>query len=155
MPKGTLQGRRPCVGFKAPAGISVHLSVPCFLGDADMDRFFFILPIHSIGDLWGPMMLSMTLAFLLRSSADEKEQSQVFAGVFFIIWQDRLIWTASTPPLIMLTPPFPAAPALASLRSTTSYWVAHCKNFSRTFGRSMATAHLSIVYSVPDPSSRA
>lgn len=32
------------------------------------------------------MMLTMVLAFLLRSSAEAEEQSQVFAGVFFIIW---------------------------------------------------------------------
>ena len=28
----------------------------------------------------------MTLAFLLRSSAEDSERSEIFTGVFFIIW---------------------------------------------------------------------
>ncbi|EDQ84832.1 uncharacterized protein MONBRDRAFT_12454 [Monosiga brevicollis MX1] len=36
-------------------------------------------------DLWGPMILTMTLALMLRSSAGPDFQSEVFAGVFFII----------------------------------------------------------------------
>eukprot|EP00035_Acanthoeca_spectabilis_P030169 m.8234 g.8234 ORF g.8234 m.8234 type:complete len:261 (-) comp4039_c0_seq1:75-857(-) len=37
-------------------------------------------------DLWGPLILTMTLASLLRTSGrDDKQRTEMFAGVFFII----------------------------------------------------------------------
>eukprot|EP00056_Hartaetosiga_gracilis_P000072 m.35732 g.35732 ORF g.35732 m.35732 type:complete len:233 (+) comp10040_c0_seq1:63-761(+) len=36
-------------------------------------------------DLYGPMILTITLAFLLRESAPDNEKGQVFTGVFFIL----------------------------------------------------------------------
>eukprot|EP00045_Choanoeca_perplexa_P013603 m.154854 g.154854 ORF g.154854 m.154854 type:complete len:235 (-) comp16398_c0_seq9:1368-2072(-) len=44
-------------------------------------------------DLWGPMALTMTLALLLRASAGPDSQSEVFAGVFFIVCIGAIVVT--------------------------------------------------------------
>eukprot|EP00053_Salpingoeca_punica_P005805 m.56643 g.56643 ORF g.56643 m.56643 type:complete len:214 (+) comp13405_c0_seq1:45-686(+) len=36
-------------------------------------------------DLWGPLMLTVTLAMVLRSTVVDEQKTQVFTGVFFII----------------------------------------------------------------------
>eukprot|EP00049_Salpingoeca_infusionum_P009490 m.160323 g.160323 ORF g.160323 m.160323 type:complete len:238 (-) comp14347_c3_seq2:1782-2495(-) len=54
-------------------------------------KFFHVFVPHSSDnllrdwDLWGPMMLAMTLALLLRGSAADAQKTQVFTGVFFIV----------------------------------------------------------------------
>eukprot|EP00054_Salpingoeca_dolichothecata_P015207 m.87041 g.87041 ORF g.87041 m.87041 type:complete len:209 (+) comp21377_c0_seq1:704-1330(+) len=37
-------------------------------------------------DLWGPLLLTVCLALLLRSNAADSQKTQIFTGVFFIIW---------------------------------------------------------------------
>eukprot|EP01137_Pigoraptor_chileana_P014910 Opistho-2@70152 len=37
-------------------------------------------------DLWGPLILCVTLAMILRESASESQKSLVFSGVFVIVW---------------------------------------------------------------------
>lgn len=37
-------------------------------------------------DMWGPLVLCMTLAFILRGNATEREAEWVFTGTFVIIW---------------------------------------------------------------------
>ena len=37
-------------------------------------------------DLWGPLLLCVTLAMLLRDSAEDNQKVLVFTGVFVIIW---------------------------------------------------------------------
>eukprot|EP01088_Endostelium_zonatum_P014599 TRINITY_DN3270_c0_g1_i1.p1 TRINITY_DN3270_c0_g1~~TRINITY_DN3270_c0_g1_i1.p1 ORF type:complete len:229 (-),score=44.18 TRINITY_DN3270_c0_g1_i1:63-707(-) len=45
-------------------------------------------------DLWGPLLLSLILAVVLSSSADEKS-SEIFSGVFVIVWFGSVIVTVN------------------------------------------------------------
>jgi hypothetical protein len=44
-------------------------------------------------DLWGPLLLSVTFALLLRESAPEEERNQVFTGVFVILVAGSIVIT--------------------------------------------------------------
>eukprot|EP00730_Choanoeca_flexa_P006504 TRINITY_DN12164_c0_g2_i1.p2 TRINITY_DN12164_c0_g2~~TRINITY_DN12164_c0_g2_i1.p2 ORF type:complete len:237 (+),score=61.37 TRINITY_DN12164_c0_g2_i1:96-806(+) len=68
---------------------------------AILTKFYYVFLPHqgkallNDWDLWGPMALTMTLALLLRASAGEDSQSEVFAGVFFIICIGAVVVTVN------------------------------------------------------------
>lgn len=39
-----------------------------------------------IGDLWGPLLVCLTLSILLSITAPEEQGALVFAAVFFVVW---------------------------------------------------------------------
>ena len=44
-------------------------------------------PTHpSIGDLWGPLLVCLTLSILLSITAPDEQGALVFAAVFFVVW---------------------------------------------------------------------
>jgi hypothetical protein len=44
-------------------------------------------------DLWGPLLFCLALATLLSLSADEKQKTDVFAGVFAMVWVGEAVVT--------------------------------------------------------------
>jgi hypothetical protein len=47
-------------------------------------------------DLWGPLLITMALAIMLRHSAKEGQQQQVFTGVFAITWVGSTVVTINS-----------------------------------------------------------
>jgi len=66
-----------------------------------MQKFYHVLlPHKSKGmlhdwDLWGPLTLTLTLAFMLRSSAKHGQQTSVFSGVFVLVWVGSAVVTVN------------------------------------------------------------
>eukprot|EP00124_Ichthyophonus_hoferi_P000855 Ihof_evm8s36 gene=Ihof_evmTU8s36 len=46
-------------------------------------------------DLWGPLILCVTLALLVRQGAAEDQKTLVFTSVFFIIWVGCVVVTVN------------------------------------------------------------
>jgi len=38
------------------------------------------------GDLWGPLLVCLTLSILLSITAPDEQGALVFAAVFFVVW---------------------------------------------------------------------
>eukprot|EP00052_Salpingoeca_macrocollata_P013240 m.103444 g.103444 ORF g.103444 m.103444 type:complete len:231 (-) comp18830_c0_seq2:41-733(-) len=70
--------------------------------EAVVQKFYHVLRPHQSKrllqdwDLWGPLLLTVTLALLLRSNAEASQRTQVFTGVFFIIWFGSCVITINT-----------------------------------------------------------
>lgn len=45
-------------------------------------------------DLWGPLVFCLALSTLLSISANEKQKTDVFAGVFAMVWVGEAVVTA-------------------------------------------------------------
>lgn len=45
-------------------------------------------------DLWGPLIFCLTLSTLLSISASDSQKTQVFAGVFSMVWIGEAVVTA-------------------------------------------------------------
>ena len=41
---------------------------------------------HFTGDLWGPLLVCLTLSILLSITAPDEQGALVFAAVFFVVW---------------------------------------------------------------------
>lgn len=60
-------------------------------------------------DLWGPLLFCLALSTLLSMCANEKQKTDVFAGVFTMVWVGEAVVTAQIRLLggNMYVPPFP------------------------------------------------
>lgn len=69
-------------------------------------------------DLWGPLVFCLALSTLLSISASEKQKTDVFAGVFAMVWIGEAVVTAQ----IKLLGANMYAPTIISIAKNRSCW---------------------------------